>query len=85
MAEGKRSEEWTWWSEMLALTANCHRNPQKSRPFVAANINPYRAKAKRSGGKLSVKEFVGAMRGVHERFEDGNGGRGFNQSRQSAC
>lgn len=31
MTEGKQSADWARTSELLALTANCHRNPEKKK------------------------------------------------------
>lgn len=71
MAEGKRAEHWCWWSEILALTANCHRNPKKSQALSAEAINPYRRKSRRN--KANVGEFVQAMKARYGRI-GGQGG-----------
>lgn len=50
-----------WWSEILALTVNCHRDPKKSKPATADSIHPYRPKTKANKGS-SVKDAIGAVK-----------------------
>lgn len=49
MADGKRSEEWAYWSHILALTANCHRDPKKTKAFKPMDFHPYFARKKSAG------------------------------------
>ena len=42
MAEGKARSEWSHTSAILALLANCHRDPKKhSRPFRPEDFDPH--------------------------------------------
>jgi hypothetical protein len=43
MAEGKGIEAWGHTAAILALLANIHRDPKKSRAFSPADFNPYHA------------------------------------------
>jgi hypothetical protein len=47
MAQGRGKAEWARASAILALMANCHRDPAKTRPFTPADFNPYGTEAKR--------------------------------------
>lgn len=67
MAEGKRAEEWAFWAEHLALTANCHRDPKKRGPITPDMINPY---AKRSR-KRPIGDLISMLRGKFDRFSNG--------------
>lgn len=42
MAEGRQVAEWGRTSSLMALLANCHRDPKRrSRPFQPADFSPY--------------------------------------------
>ncbi len=41
MAEAKNRQAWAHTSALLALTANCHRDPKKTRPFQPADFHPH--------------------------------------------
>jgi hypothetical protein len=41
MAEAKSREGWSRTSAVLAMTANCHRDPKKSKAFIPADFNPH--------------------------------------------
>ena len=41
MAEGRGQIEWAQTSALLALTANAHRDPKKTRAFKPSDFNPY--------------------------------------------
>ena len=41
MAEGRGQLEWSQTSALLALTANAHRDPKKTRAFKPSDFNPY--------------------------------------------
>jgi hypothetical protein len=43
MAEGRQRATWAQTSAVLALVANCHRDPKKHRAFTPADFNPYGA------------------------------------------
>lgn len=70
MAEGRRAEEWVWWAEILALTANCHRDTKKSKPVLAESIHPYRAK-KKSKNKSAVGDAISAAKSRYGGIKGG--------------
>ncbi|MCC7408661.1 MAG: hypothetical protein IT442_11365 [Phycisphaeraceae bacterium] len=41
MAEGRSRQEWSHTSTILAMLANTHRDPRKSRPFKPRDFDPY--------------------------------------------
>ncbi len=41
MAEGHGRDEWGRLSVLLALTANCHRDPKKHRAFRPSDFDPF--------------------------------------------
>lgn len=43
MAEGRLREEWRQTSHVLALLANCHRDPKRTSAFAAADFDPFAA------------------------------------------
>jgi ferric-dicitrate binding protein FerR (iron transport regulator) len=53
MAEAKNRQAWAHTSALLALIANCHRDPKKTRPFTPADFDPHRR------GKKSVTTKAG--------------------------
>ncbi len=40
MAEARTRQEWARTSSLLALIANVHRDPKKTRPFKPDDFNP---------------------------------------------
>lgn len=44
MAEAHRRDAWGRTSAMMALLANCHRDPKRARPFVPAYFDPFEQK-----------------------------------------
>ena len=55
MAEARTDYEWAQTASILALTANCHRNPKKGRAFTPADFHPAKRKRKdvRVPGKIA--------------------------------
>ena len=41
MAEARSRDNWSHTSAILAITANCHRDPKKFRPFTPADFDPH--------------------------------------------
>ena len=41
MAEARTRDEWSRTSALMALIANCHRDPKKTRPFRPADFDPF--------------------------------------------
>ena len=53
MAEAKSRDNWTHTSAVLAMTANCHRDPKKTKAFKPADFDPYAlAEKKRPVGRI---------------------------------
>jgi len=46
MAEARERSEWARMSALLALTANAHRDPKKSRPFKPGDFDPFASASK---------------------------------------
>jgi len=53
MAESKQKEAWSHTSSIMALTANCHRDPKKTRRFRPDDFNPFAAR-RRQGIPLTA-------------------------------
>ena len=47
MAEARAAMEWTHTSAVLAMLANCHRDPKKSRAFTPSDFNPLEARRRK--------------------------------------
>jgi hypothetical protein len=48
MAEARCRERWSHTSAVLALLANCHRDPRKKpTPYKPADFNPYQRRRER--------------------------------------
>ncbi len=41
MAEAKARDEWSRTSALMALIANCHRDPKKTRALRPADFDPF--------------------------------------------
>lgn len=41
MAEARERSEWSRMSQLLALTANVHRDPKRTAPVRACDMNPF--------------------------------------------
>lgn len=46
LAEARAKDAWGRTSALMALIANCHRDPKKSRPLKPADFNPFRGAGK---------------------------------------
>lgn len=58
MVEGRETAAWDRASLLLALTANAHRNPEKTAPFKAWDFHPYRASKRNKKRRPSVERFA---------------------------
>ena len=47
MAEARSRENWAHTSALLAMAANCHRDPKKSKTFTPSDFNPVEAGKRR--------------------------------------
>lgn len=63
MAEGRSRAAWGHTSAVLAMLANCHRDPKKTRPYRAAQFNPHAdGGVRRKGrGPVSVERLTREM------------------------
>ena len=59
MAEAKQRSDWLRTSALMALLANAHRDPKKSRAFKPADFDPF---TERADGKVKVG--IGALKTV---------------------
>lgn len=53
MAEARANDAWNHTAPLLALTANCHRDPKKARAFKPRDFHPH-AKTKSTPVKAPV-------------------------------
>lgn len=58
MAEARSRERWAHTSALLALTANCHRDPRKSKAFTPADFLPHGADKRTSTVKTKDLEIL---------------------------
>jgi len=71
MAEGHGRDEWSRLSVLLALTANCHRDPKKGRALKPSDYDPY---GRESGEVVQVNsENIGTLK---QAFLQGQGRKG---------
>jgi len=47
MADARTQDEWSRLSVLLALVANAHRDPKKTRAFKPADFDPFAKRVKR--------------------------------------
>jgi hypothetical protein len=65
MAEGRQGDQWNHTAAVLALLANAHRDPKKSRPFKPQDFHPTAA-AKR----VEQRPIKGDIRMLKQVFVD---------------
>ncbi len=62
MAEAKVRDHWAHTSAILAMIANAHRDPKKTRPFTPADFNPLEQRSQNEsvirGNDLSILKSV---------------------------
>jgi hypothetical protein len=60
MAEARQHDAWSRTAALLALLANCHRDPRRSRAFTVADFHPLmdHAEAKPPLADVSVLKAV---------------------------
>jgi len=67
MAEGHGRDEWGRLSVLLALMANCHRDPTKGRAFEPSNFDPYGKGGSERGEVIEVnRENIGDLKVAFE-------------------
>jgi hypothetical protein len=54
MAEARNRQAWAHTSALLALIANCHRDPKKTRPFQPADFHPHEKQRKPAPMKVGI-------------------------------
>jgi len=62
MAEGRGRAAWDVASSVMALVANCHRDPRRTRAFRPKDFNPY--EARRTGGIPLTPANIGLLKQV---------------------
>ena len=71
MAEGHGRDEWGRLSVLLALTANCHRDPKKGRVLKPSDYDPF---GREPGEVVEVnRENIGTLK---QAFLNGQGRKG---------
>lgn len=75
MAEGRERSEWARSSVLLALLANAHRDPKKTRAFKPSDFDPFaqRAEAKPNNIPALRAVFSAAAKPSAIAKEDGDG------------
>lgn len=68
MGEARCRENWTHTSEIVAMMINVNRDPRKSPPVLAAELNPYRIQRPTRMGRKAGFEMLKAV------FVDGKPG-----------
>jgi len=67
MAEGHGRDEWSRLSVLLALTANCHRDPTKGRALKPSDYDPFCRKGKERDRLIEVNsETIGDLKVAFE-------------------
>jgi len=56
MADGRSFAMWGHTSNIMALLANIHRDPKKSRPFGPSQFNPHAARQSQSRKRRTTVE-----------------------------
>ena len=70
MVEARRRNEWVLASHIMALVANCNRDPQRQRrPFDIQDFLPsdLRSQVPRSRGERLTREALHALRPLFEK------------------
>ena len=58
MAEARVRDEWRRTSTLLALIANCHRDPKRTKAFRPADFDPFREPEKAIRADITVLKDV---------------------------
>lgn len=76
MAEARLRAEWDRTSHVLALIANCHRDPKRrKRPFSPAEFQPYRRPRTRPRRSMPVDRLAREIMAVGRRRDRPEEGR----------
>jgi hypothetical protein len=54
MAEARTRESWNHTAAVLAILANAHRDPKKSRPFAPADFHPHARRRQKPRGTVGI-------------------------------
>ncbi len=71
MAEARQRHDWAMTSSLLALLANCHRDPKKSRPLKPADFDPF-SRGQNSSERIPAD--VGVLKDVFIKKKAEQGG-----------
>jgi len=58
MAEARGRDAWYRTSSLMALIANCHRDPKKTRRYKASQFDPFREP------EIPIKAKIGVLKDV---------------------
>ncbi len=72
MAEGRNENLWLLAAAVMALLANCHRDPKK-RAFTPDDFNPTVARAERADVIRVTPETIGDMREAFDAMASAKG------------
>lgn len=64
MAEGCQRERWGRASSLMALLANCHKDPKKGRPARPSDFNPFAGSGGRRRGIPLTRETFGMLKNL---------------------
>jgi len=67
MADGARRERWARTSSMMALLANCNRDPRKGRALRPEDFDPYADREPAVFDKTTAAELRRALGGLQRR------------------
>jgi hypothetical protein len=67
MAEGRQRDNWAHTSSILALTANCNRDPKKQRAFTPNDFDPFAVKEKNRKSTMSLEEMKMRFLGKYKK------------------
>lgn len=65
MAEARSRERWARTAALMALTANCHRDPKKTRLFQPADFDPHRGRKDAPPAKTGIDALKVFVPGSH--------------------
>lgn len=58
MAEGRQRSDWAQTSTLLALLANAHRDPRKTRAFKPSDFDPFARTSEHARADISALKAV---------------------------
>jgi hypothetical protein len=62
MSEGRGKDVWSRASNLMALIANCNRDPKKSKVFKPSDFNPYCADTNKKEAVVLTKDNMNVLK-----------------------